>query len=288
MAINTSIIFIIFNRPRHTKLVFESIKKQRPKKLFIIADGPRNTHLGEDILCEQARKITSQIDWDCSVYRNYSDINLGCKNRIVTGLNWAFSLTDEAIILEDDCLPHDDFYTFCQLLIEKYRDTEDIFSISGSNFHDGMKFSSASYYFSKYAACWGWATWARAWKFYDPSLSFWPEYSSSKEWEMVMQNLEERKYWEPLINQTYNNQIDTWDYQWSVSIWKKNGINITPNVNLVSNIGFGPDATHTITETDMPGRSTHPIGELILNDNIQINSQADMKTFTSFFKSPVE
>ncbi len=131
-SIKTPIALIFFKRPEETRIVFNQIKKVKPQKLFLISDGPRNNEDAEK--CAETRKIMENIDWNCTVIKNYSETNLGCRNRVVSGLNWLFDQVDEAIILEDDCVPDETFFYYCEELLEKYRDNHRIMQISGVNF----------------------------------------------------------------------------------------------------------------------------------------------------------
>ena len=146
--LTTPVAFIIFNRPDTTRIVFEEIKKAKPEKLLIIADGPRNNKPGEKERCAETRAIVENIDWECEVLRNYSDKNMGCKNRVASGLNWVFENVEEAIILEDDCLPDQSFFRYCQELLEKYRDDKRIMLIAGDNMLFENNKQKYSYYFS--------------------------------------------------------------------------------------------------------------------------------------------
>lgn len=172
--LDTPIVFIIFNRPETTRKVFEKIALVRPKRLFVIADGPRESKLNEGEACAETRKIIDEINWNCDVHKIYSEINLGCKSRIVSGLNIVFDLTTEAIILEDDCIPDPSFFPYCESLLERYRNDERIGLISGNNFLFGDYDNFDSYYFSRYPHIWGWASWRRAWKKYDSQICQWP------------------------------------------------------------------------------------------------------------------
>src|SRR5574343_911675 len=165
--IGTSVIFLIFRRPKETSLVFEQIRKARPAKLFIVADGPRNPE--EKKLTDSTREIVSKIDWPCEVFRNYSDVNLGCRECVSSGITWAFNNTDEAIILEDDCLPNETFFKYCEEMLPKHRNDNRIMHIGGTNFQqDNPGYQSSigndSYYYSNIAQIWGWATWKRSWR----------------------------------------------------------------------------------------------------------------------------
>jgi hypothetical protein len=242
----TPIAFIIFNRPDTTLKVFNQIREIKPSQLFVIADGARNYKEGESEKCQQARKIIDLIDWECELSTNYSDVNLGCKKRISTGLDWVFSQVEEAIILEDDCLPDLSFFKFCEELLDKYRDDARIFAISGDNFQFGKQRTNYSYYFSLYNHCWGWATWRRAWQHYDVQMKLWETIRDRNLLNDIFQNPFMARYWHHKFQEVYTGKIDTWDYQWTLGCWLQSGLTILPNLNLVSNIGFDHAAsTHT-------------------------------------------
>lgn len=243
--LKTPVVFIIFKRPETTQKVFEVIRQVKPAKLLVIADGSRETIPGEADKCAATRKIIEEIDWDCEVLKNYSEINLGCRKRLSSGLDWVFDNVEEAIILEDDCLPHITFFPFCENLLEKYRDDNRIFSISGQNLLFGQKRTEYSYYFSRHTYVWGWATWKRAWQHYDLEMKLWPEIKTAGFLRDILVSSKAVKHWTKDFQQLYEGRIDTWDYQWMFACWANNGINIHPNSNLVSNIGYGLESTHT-------------------------------------------
>ena len=244
----TPVVFIIFNRPETTQRVFEEIRKAKPSKLLVIADGPRDSHIGEKEHCDTTRKIIEKVDWDCEVIKNYSDINLGCKKRVSTGLNWVFENVEEAIILEDDVLPHQTFFRFCEELLEKHRHNENIMLVSGANVQFGRNKSDYSYFFSQYCFIWGWATWKRAWKNYDIEMKSWPEARDNGLLKEMFNRKAPIEYWKKIFDDLYAGKVDTWDGQWVFSCWIRRALTIQPNVNLISNIGFGIEATHTKSE----------------------------------------
>jgi len=215
----------------------------------VIADGPRADKPGEAEKCAQVKAIIDRVDWDCEVLKNYSDENLGCKMRPASGLDWVFDTVEEAIILEDDCLPHPTFFRYCQELLDYYRNDNRIMMISGNNFQFGRKRTDYSYYFSKFPHIWGWASWRRAWKYYDIQMTLWPEVRKGKWLQDILKSDKAVTYWTKIFDVAYKNQIDAWDYQWTFACWIQNGLSILPNINLVSNIGFRPDATHTKGES---------------------------------------
>ena len=241
----TPVAFILFNRPDTTARVFEEIARAKPPKLLVVADGPREERRGEAEKCAAARAVIDRVDWDCEVLTNFSERNLGCKRRVSSGLDWVFSLVEEAIVLEDDCLPHPSFFRFCEELLEKYRYDERISQISGDNFQFGRKRTEDSYYFSRMNHIWGWASWRRAWKAYDVDLSLWSEVRDGAWLEDLLVDPREVKRWLEIFQRVADGEIDTWDYQWLFASWITSRLTVLPNVNLVSNIGFGSDATHT-------------------------------------------
>ena len=243
--LETPVALIIFNRPESTSRVFSAIAKAKPKKLLIISDGPRKSRAGEEKLVEECRRIALSVDWDCEVLTNFSDINLGCRDRVSTGLDWVFSEVGEAIILEDDCLPSQDFFRFTSELLERFRNDERIGSISGT-YEEGLKASSHSYHFSQFPRIWGWATWARVWRKYDVAIRQWPGQKRLGFLRTALQTQESRRFWRQNLDAVHSGRIDTWDYQLSLLHWSEKLVSVIPHRNLVSNIGFGPDATHTL------------------------------------------
>lgn len=242
----TPVVLIIFKRPNTTEKVFEAIRQAKPPKLFVIADGPRADRSGEAENCEATRAIIEQVDWNCEVITNFSDVNLGCRLRVSSGLDWVFSQVEEAIILEDDCLPHPTFFQFCDELLDKYRDDNRIMVVAGNNFQYGRVRNQDSYYFSRYNHCWGWATWRRAWQHYDHEMKLWPKIRDEDWLRDILLELSAVKFWQNIFQYTYEKKINSWAYAWTFSCWIQNGLSILPNVNLVSNIGYSLDATHTV------------------------------------------
>lgn len=268
-CLKTPVVLLIFNRPDLTKQVFDQIAKVKPNKLFIISDGPRNNIKGEIERVNAARSITQLVDWTCEIKTNYSNSNLGCKNRISSGIDWVFQHVEEAIFLEDDCLPSQSFFLFCDEMIKKYRKEKKISMISGINFQKGYKRGDADYYFSKYAHIWGWATWKDRWiNGYDVDIKKWPEFKVSKEFHEITGSLSVEKYWDNLFERVHRGEINTWDYQWLHENWRLNRISIIPNKNLISNIGFRSDATHTKIESELANLKRYEIEFPIIHPNI--------------------
>lgn len=247
----TSVILIVFNRPETTRRVFEAIAKARPGRLLIIADGPRKNRTGEAQLCAEVRRIVSNVDWPCQVDTNFADENMGCRRRVISGLNWAFSLVEEAIILEDDCLPDQSFFPFCSELLERFRQHPEIGMITGFNY-EGSFPHPHSYYFSPLVSIWGWATWRRAWQQYEEQMESWPDAKSEGLLEHLFPSRKVVSYWENVFDNVRNGiGPNTWDYQWVYTSWRRNWLNIMPCTNMVKNIGFGEDATHTTRDNPL-------------------------------------
>ncbi|AOC93297.1 hypothetical protein BB050_00141 [Flavobacterium anhuiense] len=244
------VLFLIFNRPDVTELVFEQIKKQQPQKLYIAADGPRNDRFNEKELCNETRSIINKIDWDCEVKTLFRDENLGCKYAVSSAINWFFDNEEEGIILEDDCLPSDDFFVFCDTMLEKYRFDTRIRHIGGSNLQMGQKHGKDSYYFSNLTHVWGWASWRRAWNDYDVELSRYKDIDAENSFKLIFSDPIVVDSWKSIFDKMLRSEIDTWDYQWTITNFFNNSLSIIPNVNLISNIGFGVNATHTINADD--------------------------------------
>ena len=285
--LQTPVVFIIFNRPDTSERVFAAIAKAKPPVLLVIADGPRTDRPGETERCATTRRILEGVDWPCKVMTCFSDVNLGCKDRISSGLNWAFTQVDEAIILEDDCLPEPSFFQYCETLLEHYRSDTRVAMISGDNLQFGQKRTDASYYFSRFNHIWGWATWKRAWQHYDLDAEVWPAIRDGGELDLLVPNLSERKFWHGVFQAVYERRIDTWDYQWILTSWSQRMMTILPSVNLVSNIGFGPGATHTQGDSPYSCLPVEPIAFPLVHPHLHIpNSAADAFTAKRMFSPP--
>ena len=247
-SVHTSspVLFIIFNRPETTRQVFDKIKGAKPKRLYIAADGPRLNRDGESLKCAETKAlILAGIDWDCEVKTFFREHNVGPKEAISSAIDWFFENETEGIILEHDCLPADTFFSFCDTLLEKYRFDQRIWLISGSNLTKGKKWGKDSYYFSHLTNGWGWATWKRSWVDYDKNLSRYDENEIKEQLEKIFDDPFIVDCWVQIFKNTKSGKIDTWDYQAGFAHLFNNCLNIVPNYNLVSNIGFDQFAENT-------------------------------------------
>lgn len=237
--LDTPVLFLIFNRPDTTFKVFEEIRSQKPKKLYIAADGPRNEKAGENELCDQSKAIIHKIDWECEVKTLFREDNLGCKSAISSAINWFFEQEERGIILEDDCLPCESFFLFCEQMLINYQNDEEIMMISGTNYLFGKYKKSNAYYKSTLTIIWGWATWKRAWKKMDLSISI-------NEPSIIydrFKNITYSNYLLKSLQSANEKKINSWAVYWSFSIILNKGYAIVPLKNQVSNIGI--EGTHT-------------------------------------------
>lgn len=284
LALETPILLMAWRRPHTLSKVIDSIRQVAPCRLFVACDGPNDQRVGEaDLVALTRRVVSDQIDWPCTIEQFYSPVNLGCRDGVTSAINWFFNHVSEGIILEDDCVAHPDFYHFCTTLLEYYRNDMRIWCISGNNFQDGKWRGSASYYFSRYNHCWGWASWRNRWIHYDAAISKWPLVHEQQTLKSIFEDPSEVSYWTSIFNRLYSkNQPDTWDYQWSLACFLNSGLTALPNVNLVANVGFGPGATHTLhSNKKVPsaqslGTISHPL--FVIRDSL-----ADRYTFNNAY-----
>jgi hypothetical protein len=243
---NTAVAIIIFNRPDLTLQLLDALAQVKPTRIYIISDGPRANKANEFLLVQEARNLVDRrIDWPCVIKKNYSNENLGCGRRVSSGINWVFENEEEAIILEDDCIPVISFFEFCEEMLERYRYNMRVMHIGGANLGAKPRMKNDSYFFSKYPLIWGWATWRRAWAKYDFSASAWSNSATKnfiRDWAF---DEKEAIFWAKALDSVYCKKIDTWDYQWALACWINEGLSVTPKKNLIVNHGFRGDATHT-------------------------------------------
>lgn len=258
---NTPILFLIFNRPDVTQQVFDIIKQIKPKYLYVAADGPRENKDGEAEKCNKTREIINQIDWECELKTLFRDDNLGCKKGVSSAIDWFFENVEEGIILEDDCLPSLSFFKYCENLLKHYRNDTRVMHISGTNQLD-EPIDKYSYYFDVYTQIWGWATWKRAWKYYDINMTSYPDFKSENKIKDIYGDYYQQLFWTKNLDEAiYGN---TWDNMWFYAVFSQGGLCINPNKNLVSNIGFGADAVHTGDEdSEFANRKRYDIDEII-------------------------
>lgn len=254
------ILFLVFNRPDLAQRVFERIRAARPTRLFIAADGPRPDHPDDIQACRETRLLVEQVDWPCEVKTLFREKNLGCRLAVESAITWFFEHEEAGIILEDDCLPDPSFFPFCSELLNRYKDDTQVMSVSGDCFFPDEFISESSYTFMIYVHIWGWATWRRAWKQYDPSLKGLKELCVRKWLNKLLNSTAAAEYWAEILRRYMAGEINTWDYPWLFSCWLHRGLSVVPTVNLVSNIGFDSRGTHT--DGAASSKTGHPLGQI--------------------------
>lgn len=280
----TPVVFMTFNRPHLAREVLTRIAAARPPLLYHIQDGPRQDHPEDAACCAACIDMVNRIDWPCEIRRIHATHNLGCGLRIATGLNQVFAEVEEAILLEDDCLPGEDFFPFCERMLERYRDTPRVMHISGDNFQQGRNRTPYNHDFSRYAHIWGWATWRRAWALYDRDMKEWPAFRDGGGLASRFADPGEQAYWTRVLNRMHAGEIDTWDYPWQFTCLLHDGVCVLPAANLVSNIGFGVDATHTIGGTGLRIPRITALPRLPDPPDVRIHTKADSFTFRHLFQ----
>jgi hypothetical protein len=275
-VVTSAILLLAFNRPDTTKQVLEAIAQQRPAQLFVACDGPREG-VAEDValVAEVKKVIADGVTWECELHTRYPEENQGLKRGVVGAIDWFFDHVTEGIILEDDCLPHEDFFPYCDDLLERYRDDERIWAVQGDNSLKLHPVGDASYGFIPYALIWGWATWKRAWQHYDGNLDNWKKIRGTREVKKLWPDRIERRIRSKSLEFLLANPEDTWDHQWGFTVSYHRGLTVFPRNNLVSNIGWGrPDATHTKSSGSRQEAPTAPVLPLIHPEEVFIDEQA--------------
>lgn len=275
MSYDIPILFLIFNRPEKASKVMSRIKEIQPKTLFIAADGPRNEN--ESLITTQTRKkVMEMVDWECKVQTLFRDDNLGCKKAVGSAIDWFFNNVDMGIILEDDCLPKIDFFSFCKELLIKYKFDTRVSSISGSNPYHVDSSLKSDYYFSNFNRIWGWASWRRSWKSYDVNMEAWPEVKRSKAHYSFFRRYAEIRHFEKIWDECYHGLHNTWDYQWFFEKRMQSSMTIISKFNLIENLGFDADSTHTIKKPSYFVNNEGTINKnLIHPDHVLVNYELD-------------
>jgi hypothetical protein len=282
--INTPILLLAYRRPHTLKKVLDALRAVEAKYLYLACDGPHPEKEEDKNLVSQVRKmLMAKINWRCSKMTRFSNANLGLKVAVETSLNWFFAHVEEGIILEDDCVPGKDFFSFCSNLLVRYRNNKNIGCITGNNFQSGNIRGESSYYFSKYPHCWGWATWRRAWHHYNSNIDFWPKWKKSKEWSSFCGSKQEKQFWESLFDRQAKGKNKSWAYSWTASLWHAGCLTATPQKNLVQNIGFGEDATNTKNKNTKLSIPSTKFNIIKHPEKITRDFQADKFVFGNIF-----
>lgn len=287
-SFNTPILFLIYKNPEVTLRTFEAIKKIRPTSLYISADGPKSEEDYED--CMLTREIISRVNWNCDIKTRFLRKNLGLKIAVSSAIDWFFSEVSEGIILEYDCLAGHDFFIFCEEMLSRYRDDKDIFSISGTNLQNGTWRGDGDYYYSNFFGCWGWATWARAWKYWRPDLKNYEIFSEHHQLDNFLSDKYVRNQFNTSLQEIYDGKnTTTWAFCFEYAQLTNRGLTIVPNKNLISNIGFGSTGTHA-------KNAKHPLANMKIHKlkNFRAptfkiaNLQADLQQNKSAYFMPLK
>ncbi|QPN65913.1 glycosyltransferase family 2 protein [Synechococcus sp. CBW1006] len=288
MSLDTPLLLIAWRRPNTLRQVIDAIRLVAPTRIFVACDGPNPERPGEAEKVAATRAVIEhEIDWPCQIERLYSDGNQGCRLGVSRAISWFFEQVEEGIILEDDCVPHPDFFPYCTELLERYRHDTRVWCISGNNFQNGQWRGDGSYYFSRYPHCWGWATWRRCWSHFDSELTSWPNLKTSGLLQTIFEHESERKFRSDVIDSILETgNPDSWANLWAMTCMSNSGLAALPNVNVVRNVGFGEGATHTVDSTRQPynanalGIINHP--QFVIRD-----SMADTYTYVTHFGGDV-
>lgn len=279
----TPVLFLIFNRPDTTQKVFNQIRQIKPKYLFVAADGPRLDSPGEIEKCLETRSIIKQIDWECELKTLFRDTNLGCRVSVSSAITWFFENVKQGIILEDDCLPDLSFFPYCESLLNKFKDDNRIFQINGNDF-SGVKVKNPnSYYFTNFHSIWGWASWRRAWKNYDVNMSDYMIHKNNLFNQNIYISKEATKHYKNGFDRMFIEKHNSWDAQWMYATIKFHGLSITPQVNLVQNIGTHNNSTHIFLKDSF--RDNIDLGKILLplkHPEFIVNNQIDILNFENY------
>lgn len=284
MSFSIPILILAWKRPEKLKLLILKLKSAKPNKIYVSIDGPNNDRLCIKKVKETKDIIDKEINWKCSLSKNYETKNIGCKNAVSKGISWLFRFEEYGIILEEDCIPDLSFLLFAEAMLNKYKKDKSVFTITGDCFVKNSNKYKETYYYSKYPHCWGWATWKDRWDNFDSEIKFWPLLKQSKKWKRIHPNLLERIYWNKIMDRVFKNEIDSWAYPWAGSIWNKEGKTVTPMLNLVTNLGFEEDGTHTLDKKSKLGnKPVYEIKQFIGPKNREKNFHLDKECFYSTF-----
>ncbi|MCU0334663.1 MAG: hypothetical protein MUF62_06385 [Chitinophagaceae bacterium] len=280
---DTPVAIIFYNRPAHLQALLQVLAAVRPTRLFAICDGPKNAEAAVQVAA--CRQLIDDISWPCTVEKNYATSNLGLRGRFDSGLDWFFEQNEYGIVLEDDVLPDPSFFDFTSTMLQRYKDDRKVMQVGGLNFQDGIRRTNgAGYYFSSYAHSWAFATWRRAWQLHDKAMADWSTQGMQILRRQFGGDVYAVRYWQYILERHAQSPNDTWDYPWQFSIWREGGMCCIPEVNLVRNIGFGPDAIHTKHASD-PGmdKPTFSLSNFRAPAKQAINRAADRYTLQHIY-----
>lgn len=283
VSLTTPVLIIAYRRQDTTRKVLDILRQAKPQRLYVACNAPCPDRPEEMLQCEEVRSLFNEPGLASEVRCLFREKHLSARESISGAISWFFEHEQQGIILEDDCVPSLSFFRFAEELLNRYADDQRVGMISGNNFQFGLRRGEASYYFSQYCHIWGWATWRDRWATYDVTMHLWPELC-----EEVLGGLEstlQRAYWGNIFDRTYSANIDTWDYQWLFSNWINHRINVVPQENMVSNIGFGSQASHTRNLTRVANLPVHELHFPLQHPNVCLpDREADRYTFKACYQ----
>ena len=284
MSYSVPILVMAFNRPGPAAGLLEVLRQLQPSRLYLAFDGPRLNRPGEHEQCEVVRGLFRDgIDWPCQVFWLLRSDNLGCRLAVSSAIDWFFETETEGVILEDDIHPIPSFFGYCAELLERYRDDERIGAIAGNNHQSELPPAGASYYFSIYSHCWGWATWRRAWLAYHQAEMHWQEFRQHG-WLCQLGGRDFERRWQFLIDQVCRGEVNTWDILWQLACWQQGFLTCLPATEQVQNVGFDHDATHTLDEVS-PLQTPQELDLPLVHPSIILPSrQFDRVTFKRLYR----
>jgi hypothetical protein len=264
--------------------LFNRIQEIQPKTLYVAADGPSKNKRKDEENCARTRELFNNINWECRVEKLYRKENLGCKLGVSSAIDWFFNNVEEGIILEDDCLPDITYFQYCAQLLDYYRNDERIFSISGTNILGQWKSDKQDYHFSHHVSVWGWASWRRAWKYFDPEMKDWSDPEVKSHIASLIGDKKIYRQKSKFFDATLKGLIDTWDHQWAFAHYRYSAYSIIPSINLISNIGFNTDATHTkLFYPKISNKESYSIKlPLRINQDITVDKEYENKLVRKF------
>lgn len=278
----TPLLLITFNRPRHTKRVLEAIIAAKPQDLYVFQDGAREGDENDIIKCAEVRKVIEELTKGTPVrlHSYYSDKNLGCGAGPITGILWFFKEVEMGVVMEDDCLPHPDFFGYCEELLERYKNVDEVQFINAALYDERWN-CEQSYDFSRYMVAGAWASWRRFWVHYDFDLkSVDAKVFRSKCKKLLYESTESDWWYFKLLEIQKDKQKKSyWDYQCLIVLLLNSAITVMPQKNLISNIGFDEEGTHTLLNDGRGGRPIYPILPLRHPKNMYVDKARDARCF---------
>lgn len=282
---DTPVLFLVFNRPDVTEQTFARIRIAQPRQLFIAADGPRGHAESDAAKCREVREIIGRIDWKCDARFLLRENNLGCGKAVGSAIDWFFEHVDRGIILEDDCWPSLDFFVYMEAVLARYSGVDRVMMASGCSFQNGARRTPHSYFFSRCCHMWGWGTWRSAWKKFDLEMKSYARFKAEAGLENILDDAPLAAYWYGLFDKIPRKEIDTWDIQWTYAVLSNNGLSAYPEANMISNIGFGAEGTHTRMENHPFSRiPIEAMGPLSHPESVFPNREADIFTARKVYR----